>query len=85
MDNYTINECEQFENVIIDDIRYENELLKLKENNWITIKLIIDEKLQLKRLKNTYPEDWKFKKYIIIQIGNLLVNHLLLFRFHTTL
>lgn len=27
--NYTINECEQFENVIIDDIRYENELLKL--------------------------------------------------------
>ena len=56
--NYTINDCDQFENVIIDDIRYENELLKLKENNWITIKLIIAEELQLKRLKQTYPEDW---------------------------
>ena len=63
--NSAIKDCQDYENVIIDDIRYENELNKLKEYGWITIKLIISEELQLKRLKKTYPESWETHyKYI---------------------
>ena len=63
--NSAIKDCQDYDNVIIDDIRYENELNKLKEYGWITIKLIISEELQLERLKKTYPESWETHyKYI---------------------
>lgn len=63
--NYTIKECKNHENIIIDDIRYLNEFTKLKEGGWITIKLVIDRDLQLERLKKTYPDTWeKHYKYI---------------------
>lgn len=63
--NSAIKDCQDYENVIIDDIRYNNELNKLKEYGWITIKLIISEELQLKRIKKTYPESWETHyKYI---------------------
>ncbi len=44
---------------IVDDIRYENEVDKLKEKGWYIVKLDIDEDLQLDRLKATYPDDWE--------------------------
>ena len=63
--NYTIKDSSNYENVIIDDIRYENEFYRLKNEGWITIKLIISEELQLERLKKTYPQSWeKHYKYI---------------------
>lgn len=64
--NFTINECKSYENVIIDDVRYLNEFNKLKEDGgWILIKLAIDPVLQLKRLKQTYPNTWETHlKYI---------------------
>jgi dephospho-CoA kinase len=44
---------------IVDDIRYENEVNKLKEKGWYIVKLDINEDLQLDRLKATYPDDWE--------------------------
>lgn len=44
---------------IVDDIRYENEVDKLKEKGWYIVKLDINDDLQLDRLKATYPDDWE--------------------------
>lgn len=49
--------CKEF--CIIDDIRYQNELDALIDDNWIIIKLNISKELQAKRLKDTYPETYK--------------------------
>ena len=46
-------------NIVVDDVRYENEVHKLKANGWVLIKINIDDELQLRRLKKTYPNDWK--------------------------
>ena len=63
--NYTLNECKEHNNIIIDDIRYSNEFNKLKQDGWFLIKLIIDSELQLERLQKTYPDTWKeHHKYI---------------------
>ena len=55
--DYTLNNLP--DNVIIEDCRYENELNELIENNFIIIKIIIPKNIQLKRLKKTYPTNWK--------------------------
>lgn len=57
--NATIREANKHQNVIIDDIRYENELLTLKKEKWILIKLKISKNLQIQRIKKTYPETWR--------------------------
>tara|TARA_B100001564_G_scaffold334898_1_gene323813 strand:+ start:25 stop:627 length:603 start_codon:yes stop_codon:yes gene_type:complete len=44
---------------VVDDIRYENEVDKLKGKGWYIVKLDIDDDLQLERLKATYPDDWE--------------------------
>ena len=44
---------------IIDDVRYHNEVLKLRDNGWITVKIHIEEELQIERLKERYPNDWQ--------------------------
>ena len=44
---------------VIDDVRYENEVVNLKNDGWIIIKLDISDNLQLDRLKRTYPNDWE--------------------------
>lgn len=49
---YLINQ--NLDNVIIDDLRYENEAKLLKEDGWYIIRLNINEKLQIERIKNTY-------------------------------
>jgi len=46
-------------NFVIDDVRYINEVIELKNEGWLIIKLEIDEDLQKERLMNTYPKDWK--------------------------
>lgn len=46
-------------NIIIDDLRYPNEMKYLIDNDFFIIKLNISKKLQLERLKNTYPNSWK--------------------------
>ena len=46
------------ENQFLDDARYRNEVIKLKEEGWTVILLDIEDELQIQRLKTTYPEDW---------------------------
>lgn len=57
--NYVINETSTKDFCLLDDARYENEILTLKKNGWILIKLDISPELQLKRLKKLYPKTWK--------------------------
>ena len=52
--NHIINKYND-ENIIIDDVRYINEAISLKKNGYSLIKLNISKELQLKRLKNLYP------------------------------
>jgi len=46
-------------NIIIDDLRYPNELDMLKRYNFIVIKLNINKDFQLKRIRQTYPQTFK--------------------------
>lgn len=48
-----------FDNCIVDDVRYQNELDALVNDNWIIIKLNISRELQEKRIKLTYPENYE--------------------------
>ena len=57
--NYVIKKSKEHEFVIIDDLRYKNEYDLLIKNNFKIIKLVISDKLQLIRLKNTYPSSYK--------------------------
>ena len=54
-----IEESGLFENCIVDDVRYQNELDALVNDNWIIIKLNISRELQEERIKNTYPENYE--------------------------
>lgn len=45
-------------NIIIDDLRFPDELEYLKKNNFKILKLDININLQLSRLKNTYPNNY---------------------------
>ena len=47
------------DNIIIDDLRYPNELKALKKENFIIIKLDLDKDSQLKRLKQCYPDSYQ--------------------------
>ena len=47
------------DNIIIDDLRYPNELRALKKENFIIIKLDLDKDSQLERLKKCYPDSFK--------------------------
>lgn len=46
------------DNIIIDDLRYQNEELYLKSKGFKILKLDIDTELQNNRLKNTYINDF---------------------------
>ena len=41
-------------NIIIDDLRFENEYIYLKNNNFVIIKLVINKNEQIKRIENLY-------------------------------
>ena len=59
--NYVRNSIKPNDNIIIDDLRYKNELKVIQKlpKPWFIIKIIISPDLQLKRLKKTYPHTWK--------------------------
>ena len=54
-----IEESTLFENCIVDDFLYQNELYALVKDNWIIIKLNVSVELQEKRIIETYPENYK--------------------------
>ena len=53
-----VNDCGD-KHIVIDDLRFPNELRALRENGFIIIRLEIDPELQLKRIKETYPDTWE--------------------------
>ena len=59
--NYVRNSIKPNDNIIIDDLRYKNELKVIQKlpKPWFIIKIRISPELQLKRLKKTYPKTWK--------------------------
>ena len=56
--NYLLYKIENEDRVIIDDVRYPNELQALREREFIVIKLIVDKETQQKRLMETYPNNY---------------------------
>ena len=59
--NYLIRKIKNLDNVIIDDLRFQNEAIKLKKLGFIIIHLKVDKDTQLKRLKQKYSN---FKNHI---------------------
>lgn len=59
--NYVLKKSKDFEYCIIDDLRFQNELDGLinDDSDWIFIKLIISKELQTKRIKLLYPDNYK--------------------------
>ena len=56
---YIINKISDKNNCIIDDLRFQNELDILEnDNDWIYIVLTIDNKIRLDRLKKLYPNNY---------------------------
>ena len=53
---YTINSMLEKNNIVVDDLRFHNELNYLRNNGFITIKLLISEETQGERLLNKYGE-----------------------------
>jgi dephospho-CoA kinase len=53
-----INNCGD-KHIVIDDLRFPNELSALRENGFIIIRLEIQPELQLERIKETYPDTWE--------------------------
>jgi dephospho-CoA kinase len=70
--NYIINKHP--DNVIIDDVRYQNEITTLKENGFILIKLSISRELQLTRLRELYKDDFDRHYKNIDHISELFVD-----------
>ena len=56
---YVIQETRGKQFCLLDDARYHNEIINLKKNGWILVKLSISPELQLKRLKDVYPDTWE--------------------------
>jgi guanylate kinase len=44
---------------ICDDVRFPNEIESMKDNDWLTIRLEVNEAERLKRVKNTYGANWE--------------------------
>ena len=56
---YVIKQTLNKEHCLIDDLRFQNELDELVENNWIIIQLIISDDEQNTRIKNLYPDTYE--------------------------
>ena len=56
--NYTINMGKVYDNVIIDDLRYQNEHDLCMKNNYKIIVLTLPKDIQIERLKSCYPDNY---------------------------
>lgn len=60
-ENYWVNKfLEQTngqDNLIVDDMRYRNEFITLKDNGYILIRIDSPEEIRQNRIPNTYPEN----------------------------
>ena len=56
---YIIQKCEGLDNVIIEDLRYQNEYEYLLKHNFKIIVLTLPIDIQIKRIKELYPENYQ--------------------------
>ena len=56
--DYIIEESNGYEYVVVDDVRFINEVKQFKEKGWKLVKLEITDEIQKSRLQNTY-DDWE--------------------------
>lgn len=56
--NYLIFSMDGEDRIIVDDIRYPNELQALRERDFTIIKLTVDKETQINRLIETYPNTY---------------------------
>ena len=56
--NYTINMGKIYDNVIIDDLRYQNEHDLCMKNGYKIIVLTLPKDIQIERLKSCYPDNY---------------------------
>ena len=54
-----IKKCEGLDNVIIDDLRYQNEYEYLLKHDFKIIILTLSPKIQIERIKKLYPENYQ--------------------------
>ena len=52
-------ESSGLQNIVVDDVRYENEINRFKEAGWKIVKINIEDNHQVERLQKTYPDDWE--------------------------
>ncbi len=70
--NYIINK--HVNNIIIDDVRYQNEINALKDAGYILIKLSISRELQVRRLKELYKDDFDTHYKNIDHVSEIFVD-----------
>ena len=70
--NYIINK--HIDNVIIDDVRYQNEIKALRENGYFLIKLKISRELQISRLRNLYKDTFSQHYKNIDHVSELFID-----------
>ena len=56
--NYTIEKAKDYDKVIIDDLRYQNEHDLCMKNGYKIIVLTLSKDIQIKRLKSCYPNNY---------------------------
>jgi dephospho-CoA kinase len=56
---YLLNDIGDKDNIIIDDLRFENEVNYLKEHGFTIIRLNVPDDIQMERIKNTYPTTYE--------------------------
>jgi hypothetical protein len=59
--NFLLRQADSSEKkiVVVDDVRFINEVDKMRDAGFVMIKISIGEELQQERLKKTYPKDWE--------------------------
>ena len=76
LDNKLKTELKDEDYIVIDDLRFPNEYNYLRKNNFIIIKLIINNNLQIKRLKETYPENYNNHINSIKDVSEIYIDEL---------
>ena len=56
---YLMDQIKDKKNIIIDDLRFPNELQYLQKHNFIIIKLTVDKDTQYTRLRQKYPDTYQ--------------------------
>lgn len=68
-------EIEDLDNIVIDDLRFDNELNYLRSKGFIIVRINIEKIEQIKRLIITYPDKWKEHEDRLTHVSELQRTH----------